>query len=119
MINEKKKEVVKVVSDEQKINMLKKLSAILVALKDCQNIQEISNCTTIPTSTIQRYLNKKDLLLELVNYDQDFCEEIFEQNQLWLKRANTLGKQKGGSTTQARYGFEKKEFGKFNGSRKR
>ncbi len=117
MINEK--EVVKVVSDEQKIKMLKKLSAMLAAMKGCQSIQEISNCTAIPTSTIQRYLNKKDLLLELVSYNQDLCDEIFEQNQLWLKRANTLGKQKGGSTTQARYGFEKKEFGKFNGSRKR
>lgn len=41
---------------KQKVVMLEKLSLILVEMKTCRRIQEISERTGIPTSTIQRYL---------------------------------------------------------------
>ena len=104
------------VSKEQKIKMLNNLSEIIKVLPTSSNINEIHQQTGISTSTIQRYLNRKDLLLDLIG-DDTICEEIFQVHQEWLKSAKKEGLQKGGRVSQERYGYLKEEDGKFRGNK--
>ena len=103
------------VSIKQRIKMLDNLSIILKEMKTCSSIQEISTSTKIPTSTIQRYLNREDLLLQLLEYDVEYCRKIREQIEIWLRISKQKGNQQGGLTSQKRYGYQKKKSGKFNG----
>ena len=103
------------VSNEQRIEMLRKLALILETMKSCESIAEISEKTSIPTSTVQRYLNRKDLLIELLG-NINTTNEVFEQNQIWLKKAYASGHKKGGLVSQERHGYEKGETGRFSGS---
>lgn len=105
-------------SEEQKITMIKKLKDILSVMSNTSSIKEISNLTKIPTSTIQRYLNRKDLLSELLN-DETLCEEVFKNNQEWLKNAKEEGLKRGGKNSQLNNDYTKDELGKFTGSKKK
>ncbi len=105
------------VSIKQRIKMLDNLSIILNQMKICTSIQEISDNTKIPTSTIQRYLNRKDLLLQLLEYNLEHCQQMREQIEIWLNNSKQIGHQQGGLTTQKRYGYQKLKSGKFNGQR--
>ena len=107
------------INAEQHLKMLEKLSNILKALPDSKNINEVSKKTNIPTSTIQRYLNREYLILTLTNYDRKLTTEILEKNREWLKNAKKEGNQKGGVISQAMYQFSKDESGKFNGNKRK
>lgn len=100
---------------KQKIVMLEKLSLILVEMKTCRRIQEISVRTGIPTSTIQRYLQRDDLLLCLLDYDTRVCSAFRLQIDIWLKNAKVAGNQLGGVVTQNKHGYQKEKSGKFSG----
>lgn len=99
------------ISDEQRIAMLNKMSKILSVLPECSSIGEVSNATGIPTSTIQRYLNRKDLLEEVIG--ETLCEEFFPKIQEWLANAKMNGLINGGKVSQERHGYLKDEIGKF------
>ena len=100
---------------KQKVVMLEKLSLILVEMKTCRRIQEISEKTGIPTSTIQRYLQRDDLLLCLFDYDTRVCSAFRLQIDIWLKNAKVAGNQLGGVVTQKKHGYQKEKSGKFSG----
>lgn len=105
-------------SRAQKLEMINKLSNILKEIEKCENIKEVSDKTSISTSTIQRYLNDDKLILEVVG-SQDVANEKRNYISNWLENAKINGVKRGGTTTQERYGFEKDKAGKFQGSRKR
>lgn len=110
-------------SNEQRLERLKKLSNILKVLPECSSIGAISNKTNIPTSTIQRYLNNKEIFLELYLEEekttQNFKagEEAFLHAQKFLLESKKAGLSKGGTKSQELYGYEKNSDGKFKGSR--
>lgn len=106
------------ISEEQKTTMLKKLKDILSVMNNTGSIKEISDLTKIPTSTIQRYLNRKDLLLELLN-DDVLCEKVFKNNQEWLKKSKEEGLKRGGENSQINNYYIKDELGRFNGNKKK
>lgn len=107
------------INAELHLRMLEKMSQILEALPTSKNINEISQKTNIPTSTIQRYLSREDLILTLTNYDLKLTTEIMQKNKEWLQRAKKEGTQKGGKISQEMYHFSKDESGKFNGNKRK
>lgn len=112
------------ISNEQRIERLKKLSNILKVMPECSSIGEISEKTKIPTSTIQRYLNNKKLFVELFleeeKIDSNFENgiSVYEQVQSFLKDSKKAGLSKGGIKSQQLYGYSKDEDGKFQGKGK-
>lgn len=123
------------VSEKQRIEMLRKLSSILMVLNSCHNIDEITRKTGIPSSTVQRYLNRKDLLFGLLKDEglfettfqksqtaipntYQFVEQTFEQNKEWLQNSKKEGLSRGGLESQRKYGYSKNEVGKFNGPKR-
>ena len=100
---------------KQRIIMLEKLSLILVEMKSCKRICEISEKTGIPTSTSQRYLKRDDLLLCLFDYDMKVCSAFRLQIDIWLQNAKVAGNQLGGVVTQEKHGYQKEKSGKFSG----
>lgn len=100
---------------QQKMKILENLSAILIEMKSCKRIREISERTGISTSTIQRYLQRDDLLLCLFDYDTKVCFAFRVQIDLWLQNAKNTGNQLGGVVTQKKHGYQKLKSGKFNG----
>lgn len=107
------------VSNAQKIEMLEKLSRILREMKTCSNISEISERTGIPTSTIQRYLNRPDYFQELSSnglLKPENVPKALEFTRDWLIQAKQAGLKKGGETSQDRHGYAKGEGGHFKGS---
>lgn len=106
-------------SDEQREERLRKFERIIDSMPNCSNIDEISLLTGIPSSTIQRYLNKTELyeeLAEVKNMDKEELKETFENTKRWLKQAKENGLSKGGKTSQEKHGFSKTKGGLFNGS---
>ena len=76
-------EMICVVSDEQRKEILGKLSSILRAMKTCSSIKEVEEITGIPSSTIQRYLSREDYFKELevvkhLKKDTDFKRQKME-----------------------------------------
>lgn len=108
------------VSKEQKEEMLRKLLEILRNLSTSNSIKEISEKTKIPTSTIQRYLNKKELIYEVLKESNcaEFAEQTIKEIEAWLQNNKTEGLKRGGTTSQERHGYSKDETGHFIGSRK-
>ncbi len=107
------------VSRAQRIEILEKLSTILREMKTCSNINEISERTGIPTSTIQRYLNRPDYFQELSSNGLLKPEDVpkaLEFTKEWLVKAKQEGLKKGGTTSQERHGYAKGEGGHFRGS---
>ncbi len=100
------------VSKKQRLEMIDKLKTIILSIPDCSNINDISLKTSIPTSTIQRYLNKKDLFLELADI-YDNVDKLYINVQEWLKEAKINGRSRGGTTSQSRYSYSREENGKF------
>lgn len=107
-------------SKEQEIEMLEKLSKILKLLPHSRSIKEISEQTNIPTSTIQRYLNKKELIVELLELNNNYEKQNEATNyiQNWLNQSKNEGHKRGGLISQEKYGYIKAESGKFSGNRK-
>lgn len=96
------------------------------------NIKEISKKLDIPESTIQRYLHSNDF----IEYAKTAAEEDkktepkelenkkganITQNLLdnYLNEMKKEGTIKGGKNSQEKFGYEKNENGKFQGSRKK
>ncbi len=106
------------VSESQRMEMLQKLSSILQEMKHCSNISEISEKTGIPTSTIQRYLNRPDYFMELSQVgllSRENVTKAFLFTKDWLTTAKKEGLRKGGKTSQERHGFSKGSCGHFSG----
>lgn len=109
------------VSDEQRKEILGKLSNILRAMKTCSSIKEVEEMTGIPSSTIQRYLSREDYFKELAGEGLLSSENVpkaLKYTQDWLKTSKRAGLSRGGKTSQERHGFQKTEDGKFNGHSK-
>lgn len=100
-------------SEKQRRGIIKDLSIILKEMPNSKNIEEISKKTGIPRSTIQRYLNRKDYFVELINYNfinsQKTLELLFEEVQKWLVDSKNRGRSKGGITSQHKY-YENKDY---------
>ena len=106
------------INDRQRMEILRKLSIILNATKTCKNIGEIEKITGIPSSTIQRYLNREDYFLDLANADllkYDNVETAINYTKKWLESSKKEGIRRGGITSQEKYGYQKNENGKFEG----
>ena len=99
-------------SEEQLRIKIERVKKELEAINMCKNIREISEMTGIPTSTIQRDLNNKNLIVSLTS------EELFDSLQEWLKIAKQFGTINGGKNSQELHGFEKDSEGHFKGSKK-
>ena len=109
------------VSDEQRKEILGKLSNILRAMKTCSSIKEVEEITGIPSSTIQRYLSREDYFKELAGeglLSPENVPKALKYTQDWLKTSKRAGLSRGGKTSQEKYGFQKTEDGKFNGHSK-
>lgn len=105
-------------SEQQIIEIMSKMSTILRATKSCKSIGEISKQTGLPTSTIQRYLNKKEyyeLLVENGALKRENLDKAMEATKKWLQDSKQAGLKSGGLTTQKRHGYTKRLDGKFNG----
>jgi hypothetical protein len=110
-------------SIEQRLEILKKLSIILKELPNCNSIGEISKKTQIPKSTIQRYLNNKSIFIELFEEKSDFeymkkALVAYEASQQFLFESKKSGLSKGGLKSQELHGYVKDESGKFHGGKK-
>ncbi len=106
------------VSLEQKLEILKKLKQILRELPTSNNINEISKRIKIPTSTIQRYLNREDYFEELTEFKLMKPEEVEELKKvvvIWLRQAKEDGLKQGGKKSQAMFGYSKASDGTFIG----
>ena len=97
---------------EQEKEMLKKMQQIIKILPTCKSIKEISEQTKIPTSTIQRYLNKEELLIDIISKE----ELTFIKN--WLINAKKEGIKKGCTNSQEKNSYLKDDKGKFIGNKK-
>lgn len=105
-------------SNEQRIEILKRMSSILNSLQTCKNIREIKEKTGISSSTIQRYLNKKEYYMELLEeglLKEKNIEIAMNYSKQWLNRAKREGLKNGGVSSQRKYGYTKNETGQFNG----
>lgn len=96
------------------------------------NIKEISKELNIPESSVQRYINsveflefaKTQAIEDKINEPKTLepkkgaviTEDIIKQ---YLQDMKNEGLKKGGTNTQEKYGFEKDDEGKFQGSRKK
>lgn len=110
-------------SEEQRIEKLRKLSLILRVFPNCKSIGEISEKTNILTSTIQRYLNDKKMFVEFFVQDikvsqLEEIEKTYEEVQEFLKKSKGEGLSKGGKKSQELHGYKKDKYGKFKGNRK-
>lgn len=107
-------------SKEQEIRMLKDLTTIIELLPTTNSIKEISEITEIPTSTIQRYLNKKELIIKILEKEkfEDYYG-LFEYIDNWLKNSKIEGNRKGGVISQERHSYSKDEVGKFTGNNRK
>ena len=106
------------VSDGQRREILEKLSAILLAMKTCSSIKEVEEATGIPSSTIQRYLNREDYYHDLVGIGLLKPENVpkaIQYTKDWLQASKQAGLRRGGKTSQERHGYQKTKDGKFNG----
>lgn len=106
------------VSDEQRKEILGKLSKILRAMKVCSSIKEVEEQTGIPSSTIQRYLGREDYFRELAGeglLSPDNVPKALQFTRDWLQTSKQSGLRKGGLTSQERHGYQKTKDGKFNG----
>ncbi len=106
------------IGETQKIEILQKLVQILKVLPETSNINDISNMTNIPTSTIQRYLNRDDYFKELIEYRLMSEEDVIITKEIvikWLRQAKTNGLKKGGKKSQAMFGYAKADDGTFIG----
>lgn len=106
-------------SDEQREERLKKMEQILEHMYTCRSIDQISASTGIPTSTIQRYLNKPELYMELVErgfIKRENLKSTLEFTKGWLQNSKRIGTIRGGETSQRNHGYVKDKKGKFRGS---
>lgn len=105
-------------SEDQRKEILKKMSIIFTMTKTCESIKEIEEITNIPSSTIQRYLNKEEYFKDLVSLgilQGEEVEKAINYTKDWLNRSKKRGTIKGGVSSQKRYGYKKDNNGKFNG----
>lgn len=110
-----------VVSDEQRKEILGKMSKILRAMKTCSSIKEVEEQTGIPSSTIQRYLGREDYFRELAGaglLSPNNVPKALEFTRDWLQTSKQAGNRRGGKTSQERHGYQKTNDGKFNGHTK-
>lgn len=95
-------------SKEQAAEKEKKiLKCVRTFLKSNGNIQEVSKITGIPTSSVQRYLNEKETILERLGND------IYEAVQEQLRLNKEEGLSRGGKVTTSRYSYLRDNSGKY------
>ncbi len=102
-------------SEEQKNIKLKRILFTVQSFleTDCNNLEELAQKINIPSSSIQRYLQEKQIIEEY------FGEEIYDmvREKINLNKAEGLSK---GGTNFVNYNIAiKDEKGKFTGSRRR
>ena len=110
---------VKLVSDAQRLEILQKMSLIISNIKTCNSIKELSDVTGIPSSTIQRYLNRKDYFEELAKegiLKKENVDVALDYTKGWLEKSKEEGVKRGGKSSQEKYSFKKDNEGKFRGS---
>ncbi len=74
------------------------------------NLKELSNLTSISTSSLQRYL-KEDMLRYV-------SKEEYQEIELWLQNAKKDGLSRGGTNSQINNSYTKDEIGRFNGNKR-
>lgn len=97
------------ISKEQEFAMLERLKLIIGNFQKYNNITELSKDIGISTSTIQRDLNKKKEIVELIG------EEGYYVVEAWLLKAKLDGLSKGGKNSQEKYNYDKDEVGHYRG----
>lgn len=109
------------INDDQRREILGKLSAILRAMQTCKSIKEVEEVTGIPSSTIQRYLSREDYFHDLVGeklLKPENLQKAIQYTKDWLQTSKQAGLKRGGKTSQDRHGYQKTKDGKFNGHSK-
>ena len=102
-------------SEEQRKLKIKRIIFTVQSFleSDCHNLEELSNHINISSSSIQRYLNEKQIIEEY------FGEEIYEIVREKIEFNKREGLSKGGTNFVNYNVSTKDEFGKFTGSRRR
>lgn len=92
--------------NEQRLEMLDKLSMILSNFPESYSIRDISNKTGIPQTTVYTYLHNDKLICDLFGFDanSDEYKEFRELIQKWLDKAKKEGPSKGNEILWERYG---------------
>lgn len=96
---------------EKEIKIHKVIELYKKYKNEIKNIKQLSNITSIPTSTLQRYLNN-----DISKY---ISKEEYDEIQKWLQNAKQEGLSRGGINSQLNNGYTKDEIGRFNGKKKR
>jgi len=102
-------------SEEQRKLKIKRIIFTVQSFleSDCHNLEELSNQINISSSSIQRYLNEKQIIEEY------FGEDIYEIVREKIEFNKREGLSKGGTNFVNYNVSTKDEFGKFTGSRRR
>ena len=102
-------------SEEQRKLKIKRIIFTVQSFleSDCHNLEELSNQINISSSSIQRYLNEKQIIEEY------FGEDIYETVREKIEFNKREGLSKGGTNFVNYNVSTKDEFGKFTGSRRR
>ena len=95
----------------QYIEILNRIKKEIENINKANSIGELSKLTNIPRSTIQRDLNKRDIIVSIAGV------ETFEFIQEWLESSKKRGLSQGGKNSQANHGYIKDEKGHFKGSK--
>lgn len=92
---------------EQEIEMLKKLTIILKEMPTSKSIRDISEKTGISTSTIQKYLNKKEYIIKFLETTESSKTygELSDEIKEWLQTAKKEGPYKGINTLKEQGGY--------------
>lgn len=101
-------------SEEQKrqinLNILKVTSEFLAT---GHSIEEVAKATDLSSSSVQRYLNDKDRIIELLG------EEVYEEIQALLKELKENAIRKGGINSTSKNTPIRDSSGKFVGNQRR
>lgn len=97
--------------EEKEIKIHKVIEVYKKYKNEIKNLKQLSNITSIPTSTLQRYLNN-----DISKY---ISKEEYLEIQKWLQTAKQEGLSRGGINSQLNNEYTKDEIGRFNGNKKR
>lgn len=99
-------------SNEQERKMIERLNVILKNYHNYKSIRELSDYLNIPTSTIQRDLNKSKLIISTKGL------KIYNDVQEWLMNSKKIGLSRGGKKSQEMYIYKRDNIGKYDGIKK-
>ncbi len=93
---------------DEKVSRVLKVAMEFLS-SDYDNLSSLSKKVNISSSSVQRYLNNKRIIIDYLG------EDVYELIQDKLRRNKERGNSRGGINTLKNYTFVKGESGKFKG----